>query len=107
MSFEVNEACNRINEIYLDKFSRMSFNTMVNTYILGGELRIDYFYYYIFAKIGIKQLLPAFNVAVVYSCVFYIINRATQIFKINRRTVIIAIFIIMAVGSPPAAVISA
>ena len=56
-------------------------------------------YYWLFSKTGEFRLLPATTVAIVYSCIFYIIAKTADIYDIKRKYIVISLIFIMSTDS--------
>lgn len=67
--------------------------------ISSSNLSLGNVYYWIVAQTGVPQLLPAINAFICYNCIFYIICKMVQKYKISGRNAAIALFFYMATGT--------
>lgn len=79
----------------IDLFSDLEFSYFWKYYAADYSAVVSRVLYWCIGQIGIKELLPALSVMVVYSIIFGIIEKARAIYSISRRTVADALIFIM------------
>ena len=82
----------------LDSYGEKSFGIIMNKYVSTKSTPLATLYYWFFAKINIKNLLPFFNTIVVYVNIFYILSDYTEKKKIDKRATALTFFLIMSSG---------
>lgn len=79
----------------MDYFASMDFNLFWKNFALESSTPVARLLFWIFGKIGVHSLLPAFSAFFCYSLIFYIIQKTKQLYDISNRTVAIVTFFIM------------
>lgn len=88
----------RINES-LHQFSNYTFSGFFNTFVKNSSVPAARIYYWLISKTGVFELLPAVTCIICYSCIFYAIVRAAEIYKIDRKSIAVAVFFFMSTGN--------
>jgi hypothetical protein len=79
----------------MDYFASMDFNLFWKNFALESSTPVARLLFWIFGKIGVHSLLPAFSAFFCYSLIFYIIQKTKQLYDISNQTVAIVTFFMM------------
>ena len=79
----------------MEYFATMNFEVFWKNYVQGSLIPVSRLLFWIFGKIGVNGLLPAFSAFVCYSLLFYLINKTKELYRISNRTVAIVLFFLM------------
>ncbi|MBQ8684061.1 MAG: EpsG family protein [Clostridia bacterium] len=88
----------RVNEM-MEQFATYDFATFFQELVAPSSVPTARVLYWIIGKTGIYGLLPALVTVICYGCVFYILNKTSELYYIGREHIATALLFFMATGN--------
>ena len=83
----------------IENYGDYRFSEIMSSQSQTGLPMLTAILYWLIAKTGVPNLLPALSAFVCYNCIFYTISRGAEKNKISCKNVAIAVFFYMSLGT--------